>query len=264
MSMAMNIATVMVDVVGTSRQLTPHPSPTRLQTHVIWMSRRRRGKQDRNVPQGPGRQGLQRPLLRRLWVLGRRLGVPGWRQGDPDRAARRCRGANAYLLQCSRPPSFAAAAAAPPPYSFCCCLCCCSFPPSSSSCCCCCLSFVQCPFPVAQLLLDGHERLYSSLHGTRMMMPPLRPINDDSGNMTALPPFPPPFLASFQVTDICGRSLADGSLQTVRIVSEGSPAANYAFDVTPGRLITGLITERGICNASSEGVLGLYPEMKKA
>ncbi|MBV6499520.1 MAG: Methylthioribose-1-phosphate isomerase [Prosthecobacter sp.] len=39
---------------------------------------------------------------------------------------------------------------------------------------------------------------------------------------------------------------ADGSVQTVRIVPEGSPAANYGFDVTPARLVTGLITERGI------------------
>ena len=39
-------------------------------------------------------------------------------------------------------------------------------------------------------------------------------------------------------------------------------AANYAFDVTPARLVTGLITERGICDASEEGVLGLYPEKK--
>ena len=40
---------------------------------------------------------------------------------------------------------------------------------------------------------------------------------------------------------------------------EDSPAVNYAFDVTPARLVTGLITERGICAASEEGVLGLYP-----
>jgi methylthioribose-1-phosphate isomerase len=39
---------------------------------------------------------------------------------------------------------------------------------------------------------------------------------------------------------------ADGSVQTVRVVAEGSRAANYGFDVTPARLVTGLITERGI------------------
>ena len=49
----------------------------------------------------------------------------------------------------------------------------------------------------------------------------------------------------------------------VLLTPEDSPAANYAFDVTPSRLVTGLITERGICAASEEGVLGLYPEKKK-
>ena len=46
----------------------------------------------------------------------------------------------------------------------------------------------------------------------------------------------------------------------VLLLPEGSAAANYAFDVTPARLVTGLITERGICGASAAGVLGLYPE----
>jgi methylthioribose-1-phosphate isomerase len=55
----------------------------------------------------------------------------------------------------------------------------------------------------------------------------------------------------------------DGSVATVRITPEHSPAANYAFDVTPARLVTGLITERGICAASEEGVLGLYPEKRE-
>ena len=39
---------------------------------------------------------------------------------------------------------------------------------------------------------------------------------------------------------------ADGRVETVRVVPEGSPVANYAFDVTPARLVTGLITERGL------------------
>ena len=42
---------------------------------------------------------------------------------------------------------------------------------------------------------------------------------------------------------------ADGRIETVRIVPDGSPVANYAFDVTPARLVTGLITERGIVAA---------------
>lgn len=48
----------------------------------------------------------------------------------------------------------------------------------------------------------------------------------------------------------------------VLLTPENSPVANYAFDVTPARLVTGLITERGICHATEEGVFGLYPEMR--
>ncbi|MFT5466307.1 MAG: methylthioribose-1-phosphate isomerase [Verrucomicrobiales bacterium] len=51
-----------------------------------------------------------------------------------------------------------------------------------------------------------------------------------------------------------------GEVTTVRLTPESSPAANFAFDVTPSRLVTGLITERGVCDASENGVLGLYPE----
>lgn len=46
----------------------------------------------------------------------------------------------------------------------------------------------------------------------------------------------------------------------VRIVSPGSAVANYAFDVTPARLVTGLITERGICEASQSAIHALFPE----
>jgi methylthioribose-1-phosphate isomerase len=46
----------------------------------------------------------------------------------------------------------------------------------------------------------------------------------------------------------------------VEIAAPGSAAANPAFDVTPARLLTGLITERGVCPASREGLLSLYPE----
>jgi methylthioribose-1-phosphate isomerase len=52
----------------------------------------------------------------------------------------------------------------------------------------------------------------------------------------------------------------DGEVDSVLIAPEDSPAANFAFDVTPRRLITGLITERGICEASNEAILALYPE----
>lgn len=62
-----------------------------------------------------------------------------------------------------------------------------------------------------------------------------------------------------EVTDVTGRT-ADGTIATVRVTPTDSPAANPAFDVTPARLVTGLITERGRCEASSEGLLSLYPE----
>ncbi|MEZ5895579.1 MAG: S-methyl-5-thioribose-1-phosphate isomerase [Parvularculaceae bacterium] len=62
-----------------------------------------------------------------------------------------------------------------------------------------------------------------------------------------------------EVTRMTGRTAA-GAIETVEIVAEGSKAANYAFDVTPARLVTGLITERGVCKASEDGLVGLYPE----
>lgn len=58
--------------------------------------------------------------------------------------------------------------------------------------------------------------------------------------------------------------LHQGMEKEVLLTPEASPAANYAFDVTPARLVTGLITERGICPASADGVLGLYPEKRSA
>ncbi|WP_376957664.1 S-methyl-5-thioribose-1-phosphate isomerase [Azospirillum sp. A26] len=62
-----------------------------------------------------------------------------------------------------------------------------------------------------------------------------------------------------EVSELTGRT-ADGRIETVRLTPDGSPVANYAFDVTPARLVTGLITERGVCAASREGLLGLFPE----
>jgi methylthioribose-1-phosphate isomerase len=46
----------------------------------------------------------------------------------------------------------------------------------------------------------------------------------------------------------------------VRIVPDGSPVANYGFDVTPARLVTGLITERGVIAASRSALAGAFPE----
>ncbi len=65
--------------------------------------------------------------------------------------------------------------------------------------------------------------------------------------------------AAEEVTQITGRK-ADGEIVTVNIAAPGSPAANPGFDVTPARLITGFITERGICPASRDGLAGLYAE----
>ena len=62
-----------------------------------------------------------------------------------------------------------------------------------------------------------------------------------------------------EVTEISGR-LPDGSIARVRLTPEGSPAANYAFDVTPARLVTALITERGVCSPSRAGLALLFPE----
>jgi len=59
------------------------------------------------------------------------------------------------------------------------------------------------------------------------------------------------------------QGLHDNEIKKVLLMPEDSPVANYAFDVTPREYVTGLITERGVCKASEEGVLGLYPEKKK-
>ncbi|MEH0019701.1 MAG: S-methyl-5-thioribose-1-phosphate isomerase [Desulfobacter sp.] len=56
------------------------------------------------------------------------------------------------------------------------------------------------------------------------------------------------------------QGLCNGKIQSVLVPPENSPAANHAFDVTPSRLVTGFITERGICEASESAILGLFPE----
>jgi methylthioribose-1-phosphate isomerase len=58
--------------------------------------------------------------------------------------------------------------------------------------------------------------------------------------------------------------LADGRPGEVLVAAPGSAAANYAFDVTPARLITGLITERGLCAAGEAAIVGLFPERAAA
>ena len=58
--------------------------------------------------------------------------------------------------------------------------------------------------------------------------------------------------------------LLDGRPVEVLVAPAASRAANFGFDVTPARLVTGLITERGICSASEPGILSLFPEQKPA
>jgi methylthioribose-1-phosphate isomerase len=62
-----------------------------------------------------------------------------------------------------------------------------------------------------------------------------------------------------EVATMTGRA-ADGRIETVRIVPDGSPVANYGFDVTPARLVTGLITERGLIAASRNALAGAFPD----
>ncbi|HZJ11586.1 MAG TPA: S-methyl-5-thioribose-1-phosphate isomerase [Methyloceanibacter sp.] len=66
-----------------------------------------------------------------------------------------------------------------------------------------------------------------------------------------------------EVTRMTGRS-PDGSIATVEIAPKGTHAANYGFDVTPARLITGFITERGVAPATPNALATLYPERGKA
>lgn len=62
-----------------------------------------------------------------------------------------------------------------------------------------------------------------------------------------------------EVLEVVGLGSA-GEVASVKIAPANTQAANYGFDVTPSRLVTGLITERGVCPASEAGLLGLFPE----
>ncbi len=64
-----------------------------------------------------------------------------------------------------------------------------------------------------------------------------------------------------EVAAVRGRA-EDGSTVTVRVTPDGSPVANPAFDVTPARLVTGLVTERGVAPASEEGLRALFPDRR--
>jgi methylthioribose-1-phosphate isomerase len=60
-----------------------------------------------------------------------------------------------------------------------------------------------------------------------------------------------------EVTHLRGKT-AQGALVEIQLTPDGSPAANYGFDVTPARLVTALITEKGVCAASEEGLNRLF------
>jgi methylthioribose-1-phosphate isomerase len=67
--------------------------------------------------------------------------------------------------------------------------------------------------------------------------------------------------AGREVTHVYGRD-DDGTARFVQISPDGTPGGNPAFDVTPARLVTGLITERGVAAASRDGLLALFPERR--
>lgn len=66
-----------------------------------------------------------------------------------------------------------------------------------------------------------------------------------------------------EVTMVQGRA-PDGSITSVQISPDGSGARNPAFDVTPAELVTGLLTERGLCPATTEGMATMFPDLKAA
>lgn len=66
-----------------------------------------------------------------------------------------------------------------------------------------------------------------------------------------------------EVSHMTGRT-ADGRIETVRIVPEGARVANYGFDVTPARLVTGLVTERGVIAANRAALTAAFPEAARA
>lgn len=68
--------------------------------------------------------------------------------------------------------------------------------------------------------------------------------------------------AASEVTTVTGQT-GDGRIESVRVTPSGVNAANPAFDVTPARLVTGLITERGLCAASADGLNSLFSEQER-
>ncbi|MEP4198690.1 MAG: S-methyl-5-thioribose-1-phosphate isomerase [Aliishimia sp.] len=66
-----------------------------------------------------------------------------------------------------------------------------------------------------------------------------------------------------EITHILGRN-EDGDIAQVQVSPDGTPGGNPAFDVTPNRLVAGLITERGVCDASPEGLAEMFPDLASA
>jgi len=62
-----------------------------------------------------------------------------------------------------------------------------------------------------------------------------------------------------EVATVTGKT-ADGRIERVRVVPEGTAVANYGFDVTPARLVSGLITERGVLAANRDALTKAFPE----
>jgi len=65
--------------------------------------------------------------------------------------------------------------------------------------------------------------------------------------------------AGEEVSHVSGRT-ADGRIETVQVIPDGSPVANYGFDVTPARLVTGLITERGVVSPSRDALADAFAD----
>ena len=61
----------------------------------------------------------------------------------------------------------------------------------------------------------------------------------------------------------CVEGLCDGKLKKVLVTPKESSTVNYGFDVTPARLVTGLITPRGVCAANEKSILQLYPAQRR-
>ena len=70
--------------------------------------------------------------------------------------------------------------------------------------------------------------------------------------------------AAKEVSHIQGGSSSKGEISTVQVTPDGTPVSNPAFDVTPNHLVTGLITERGVCAASEAGLAALFPDMAQS